>query len=143
MTQKVDLKAIARRMEYVVELGFDTQLEACYVMGISSPAQLRRYLRAQGGPAWEVLGSISFAGISTDWLLSGLGAMCTMTSDGDAMRQRLAVRYVRLKRDMAECPEDLRPFVEQELRQVQTETGRETSAKPSRKKSHEKAEHKK
>ncbi len=125
------MEGFVERLQFVVDLGFDTQLEACYLLGISGPGQLRRYFRGLGSPSYEVLASILRKGFSVDWLMEGLGSIFTPNENGETMRRRFAVQYVRQKRNLKECPEELLDLVLAEEKRVREEEEGSIPSKPT------------
>ncbi len=137
---KQQLEEFARRFVYATDLAFDSQLEACYVLGISGPSQIRRYRIALGYPGGDVLGSIAEAGLSTDWLHRGYGQMTNASPNASAMRQRMAMRYARTQKSIEECPEELVDLVLEEQTRMQAEEKQDEKKIKSGKKG-SKAEH--
>lgn len=74
------------RVQYIANRFFSGQMAMCYQLGLSAPSQLRRYLRGQGFPSYQVLESLWEYGISIDWVVSGRGSLFANNEAGSRLQ---------------------------------------------------------
>lgn len=93
------------RFKQALSLICRTQMEACIMLGLSSPSNIRRYVIGEGLPGGTVLTALALTGININWLLTGSGSVFS----NDAAGMKLCEQHAQTK---AESDDVQQSFIE-------------------------------
>lgn len=83
-------EGFADRFKLALRQLCQTQMEACFLLGVSSPSNIRRYVLGEGLPSGSVLAALADLGINVNWLLTGNGSMYSNDTAGMKLREQHA-----------------------------------------------------